>query len=116
MPRVRKGQTGSSSEVDTAIADVLGDEADGAVAEQPMSGQMITVTWGEEVLQPIQYNGFRIGPITLSTPVKEGETVEQAYSRVWAMLAKLGERQFTDKLDTFKNHLREGAASVRRKD
>jgi hypothetical protein len=78
------------------------------------AGAVVTVTWGEEVLQPVQYNGFRVGPITVSMPVLSGESIAQAYERVWQIVDGLGQRQFQAKLDGWKARLREAAAEVRK--
>ena len=118
MMRRRKSSPGqtdeTSEEIEKALAAAEGDGGSIVAAESVAShGTMITVTWGEEVIQPIQYNGFRVGALTLTTPVLPNETVTQAYERVWRMLDKLGRDQFKRKLDGFSERLRDAANRVR---
>jgi hypothetical protein len=61
-------------------------------------GTMVTVSWGEEVFQPVQYNTFRCGGNSITTPTKPGETYLEAYRRAWLALEELSELQFNDKL------------------
>lgn len=75
--------------------------------------RQITVTWGEEHHQPIQYNGFRIGGITLVADVHPGETVEEAHDRLFEMLEGLGRRQFDAKLQGFLDRAAAGAKAAR---
>lgn len=45
-------------------------------------GQTVEVTIGDKLFQPIQYNGFRVGPFKASTIVRKGETVAKAMLRL----------------------------------
>ena len=79
------------------------DESDPAGFKLTQGGQ-ISVTWGEEVLQPVQFNGFRVGPISMTAPILPGETPREAYERVWNALNELAEKQFVAKAKTFGDH------------
>jgi len=74
----------------------------------------VTVTWGEEVHQPIQYNGFRNGPITLTAPVRDGETVKEAIARLWKELDAIGKELHEVKLKGFLERLKSTGATVAR--
>jgi hypothetical protein len=47
-------------------------------------GQSVEVTIGDKLFQPIQYNGFRVGPFKAATIVRKGETVASAMMRLHA--------------------------------
>lgn len=76
--------------------------------------RQITVVWGEEHHQPVQYNGFRIGGLHLVADVRPTETVEEAHDRLFAMLDELGRKQFEQKLAGFLDRARQGAAAARK--
>lgn len=58
----------------------------------------LSVTWGEEVYQPVQFHTFRVGPITASAKVAEGQSIAGVYRQLWAELDRLGRAQFEEKL------------------
>jgi hypothetical protein len=62
-----------------------------------MTGDTITVTWGEEHYQVTQYNGFRLGPFTVTVTVQPGETDEAAWARANTLLDKHVETMFIAK-------------------
>ena len=93
-------------------SETLVDPKEQTVADTATTGN-ITVTWGEEVLQPIQYNGFRVGPLTITAPILPGETVLQAYHRLWTMLDKLGREQFDRKLSGWLERVKAAGTAVR---
>jgi len=64
-------------------------------------GEVVEVTWGEEVFSPKQYNSFRVGPFSASTRVCEGETRVQAMARLNAALAAFAEEAFEQKRVAF---------------
>ena len=49
-------------------------------------GTSVDVTWGEELFQPVEYNGLRVGPFRATTVVRSGETVAAATYRLWLEL------------------------------
>lgn len=68
-------------------------------------GTEIVVTWGEEVLSPVQYNSFRIGGHSITVIVQEGESALEAWKRGWAILQEAADIQFRDKLKGFQQRL-----------
>jgi hypothetical protein len=71
----------------------------------PSEGDKLTVTRGEETFSPVQYNSFRLGALTITTTVKPGETIEQAYDRCHRTLEELSDKQFDAQLKAFSNRL-----------
>lgn len=61
------------------------------------AGAEVTVTWGKEYFQLIQFNGFDVGPISLTTRVREGETVGQAVARAAAALETAAQAEYQRK-------------------
>ena len=59
--------------------------------------EKISITWGEEVYQPLKYNGFRLGPYTVEIEVKPDETMQQAFDRGWKFLEDQALVMFTAK-------------------
>lgn len=57
----------------------------------------ITVTWGEENFMPYAYNGYRVGPLSITTEIRPNETYHQAYKRVWDELELIGREMFLQK-------------------
>jgi hypothetical protein len=66
---------------------------------------VLHLVWGEEVFSPVQYNTFHVGGHSLTLPLKEGESVADAYRRGWQMLEELAQMQFNDKLNGFAERL-----------
>lgn len=77
--------TGSSSAGPT-------DKSDGAI--ECNEGDVITLTIGPETYFPIRFNGFAVGPITMSTRVSIGESGRQAYLRLKRALEALLREEF----------------------
>lgn len=94
------------------------DEAEQAfegIDVKPHGVKSIRVTWGEEVIQPVQYNGFRIGGLELQIDLLPGESPEMAYERGWAILDRIGRKQFELKLKGFAERLGAAQRGVRNK-
>lgn len=56
-------------------------------------GEEVTVTYGEQVFSPVQYNSFRVGPMTTTTRVRPGETRADAARRAFDELSAAVEVQ-----------------------
>lgn len=63
--------------------------------------EQITVSSGREVYAPIPYHTFEIGPITLSSVIRENEAYEDAIERCSSILNDAIAKQFTEKLEGF---------------
>lgn len=66
-----------------------------------MTGDQITVTWGEEHYQVTQYNGFRVGPFSVTVTVQLGESDDAAFKRGWDLLEKHAMKVFQAKRNGF---------------
>lgn len=66
-----------------------------------MTQETVTITWGEETYAPIPYNTFRVGPITITSNVRPGETYAQAVSRVHLELEEIAMQVFLAKRNGF---------------
>lgn len=78
-------------------------------------GDEVTVTFGEELFAPVQFNSFRIGPYTYKTKVHKGETPEQAFDRANAYVTRMAKKEFISKMETYYGHLREADKAARAK-
>lgn len=76
--------------------------------------QRISVTWGEELYAPVQYNSFRNGAMTIELDVVPPETVEQAHERALGILRGLSKKQFAAQRDAFLENYRDATAKARR--
>lgn len=90
------------------------DKTDEAPLPAPANVRSIRVTWGEEVHQPIQYNGFRVGAIEVLVDVLPAEDVREVYERTFAWLEELGRDQFRRKLDGFLTRVAEASTTTKR--
>lgn len=78
--------------------------------EAPGAGiQALTVTWGEETHNPIQYHTVKVGGLTATVVPAAGESVQQAARRAWEVLDEIAREQFNEKLDGFFGRAREAA-------
>ncbi len=70
-------------------------------------GMTVTATFGRELFQARQYTSFEIGPHSVTTAVRAGETGEQALERAYAKARSFAEREFAGKLAAHRERLRE---------
>lgn len=82
--------------------------------QAPENVKQIRVVWGEEVHQPIQYNGFRVGPIEVLVEVLPGESAAEVYERTYAWLDSLGKDQFRRKVSGFLGRLAEASTITKK--
>jgi hypothetical protein len=74
----------------------------------------VSVTWGEEKCSiKGEYSTFTVGPFSMTTKVKPGETPEEAMERAQSYLDAHARKVFTRKRDAFLQELRGIAAKVR---
>lgn len=71
------------------------------------------VTWGDETIQPVQYNVFHTGSIEMEVELQPGDDPAEVYRDVWAQLERLGQQQYAAKRDGFMNRLTDTAQTVR---
>ena len=78
----------------------------GAVMQNAVDeGDSVEISIGKSVLWPIKFNGFEVGPITLSVRVRKGETIADAYSRARLSAAVLFQAEYDIKLLEFEGQL-----------
>jgi hypothetical protein len=68
-------------------------------------GGSIEVTCGRETFFPIKFNGFDVGPVTVRTQVRAGETAREAYSRAAAAARAMFSAAFDVKLGDYLDRL-----------
>lgn len=61
-------------------------------------GDEITITFGAQKYAPIQYQSFDIGPFTVRTVRRPGETFAEVYARVAPELRAMAEQEFKERL------------------
>lgn len=67
--------------------------------------ETIKLTWPEELFSPVQYNTFKIGGFEVVLKPKPGESVDDVLARGEAMLERVAQRQFQNKLAGFMERL-----------
>lgn len=67
-----------------------------------VDGQMvIKVQWGPETFTPVAYHTVVIGPFSCEVHVRQGETEEQAFTRAWSFLDRMGQRAYQEQIKAF---------------
>ena len=98
MMRKRSEMVGGGSRVPAeeqeAAEQSAGEEAFAAAAGD--EGQRVEVTWGDELFQPVKFNGMRVGPFTASTLVRRGESVAHATVRLHREIQKAAQLIFAE--------------------
>jgi len=70
-------------------------------------GGAIEVACGKETFFPIKYNGFDVGPVTVRTQIRAGETARQACARAAAAARVMFASEFDLKLGDYLDRLGE---------
>lgn len=68
-------------------------------------GEMVSVTWGEELFTPVQFCSFRVGPFSASSTLRAGESREQAADRLMRELERIAAKERETKARVFKDAL-----------
>lgn len=76
-------------------------------------GDRVLVTIGKQILYPVKYNGFEVGPLSLEVQLDPGETFEAAYQRARLVLAQLFEAEYDLQLRAFKDRLEHSRQSMK---
>ena len=64
----------------------------------PPRVRTMTVSWGEETYQPIQFHGFRVGPLSMTLDIPAGCDLDSFARDAFKRLEKMGNEQFSRKL------------------
>lgn len=75
----------------------------------------LTVVWGEETFQPIQFHGFRVGPLSMTVFIAPGSDMQVVYRQVWNRLDALAHEQFGEKMAAYLDRVKELAVEVERR-
>ncbi len=71
------------------------------------------VTWGDETIQPVQYNVFHTGAIEVEVDLLPGEDPAVVHAQTYHLLEQLGTRQYHLKRDAFLARMLDTAQAVR---
>lgn len=77
--------------------------------------KQITLTYGEQLFAPIQYNSFRVGPFTLTVTVRPGETASAATARGLKVLGEVAAAAYKEARDDFFARAKDAANAARAK-
>ena len=112
--RIPRGEPGTRVNVypDEMAEQRAGEHAFAAAAGD--EGQVVEVTWGEELFQPVQYNSFRVGPFKVATTVRRGETIGDAMLRVHRQIAATATALHDEKAKVYLRSLADLAGEVKR--
>lgn len=93
-------------------------ELDGEQPPDPLDDlgedvEELTVTWGRQHVQPVQYQGMDVGPFSLTLRLREGETLQQAYNRGMARLEEMARRDYEHRLPKFIDRIRDAVSQAR---
>jgi hypothetical protein len=69
------------------------------------AGDTLTVTMGKELIFPVKFNGFEVGPLSTTVTVRDGETPAHAYDRARGVLEQLYAAEFDLQLAQFVEHV-----------
>ena len=78
-------------EVTPEMVQAVAASANGQVLQQFDLNERVEVTWGDELFQPLRFNGMRVGPFSASTIVRPGESVAAATVRLHREIAAAAE-------------------------
>ena len=76
-------------------------------------GDTITLTFGGELYAPVQYNNWTLGPFTMGTTIRKGETEDDAIERLQTALNKHAKAEYERKSVGFLKRLRKTKADAR---
>ena len=71
------------------------------------------VMWGDETIQPVQYNVFHTGTVEMEVMLRPGDDPAQVHAMVYEELERLGAEQYRLKRDAFLARLADTAQTVR---
>lgn len=75
--------------------------------------EVVEVTWGEELFQPVQFNSFRVGPFKVTTRVRKGETIPGAIERVHREITAAAAKVHAEKAEAYLKSLAQVMSDVK---
>lgn len=76
-------------------------------------GDEVTVCWGPDRYQPVDYNSFEHGPFFVKTKVRAGETYSDAAARAWNAVVVLAKGAYPGKSQEYLENLRKLGIATR---
>jgi len=76
-------------------------------------GDEVSVTIGRELYSPIRYQTFEVGPYTVVTKVRPGETAREAFARARAVAQEAWDQEFEEKVGQHGDRVSRAADAVR---
>lgn len=76
-------------------------------------GVEVTVTWGTDKYQPVQFNVFEHGPFFVKVKCRKGESVVDAGSRAWAVAQSLAKATYPAKAQEYLANLKKLGHSIK---
>lgn len=77
-----------------------------AAVEGLQAGDRLGVSIGKETYFPIKFNGFDVGPVSIETTVREGESGADAYLRVRGAAEAIFQAEYEVKVKDYFDRLR----------
>lgn len=115
---------GASNAPNAALSDAGRAEADAASGSEPPAwanagdplnvdpGTELLVTIGVQTFFPIQFNGFAVGPFSLTVRIRDGESIAKAYARARAQLEELFETEYQIQSNSFRDRVRDARSKT----
>lgn len=75
-------------------------------------GTEMLVTWGAEIYFPVKFNGFHVGPFSMTVVVQDGERPIDAKRRAMAHLNEIANEEIKERLPKFMEQCRRMKAAV----
>ena len=76
-------------------------------------GDTVRVVWGKQLISPVQFNTFEIGPFEMTTEVGPDETPGDAMQRAYEHLERFARSSYKDKIAAFTEAYKAARAVVR---
>lgn len=88
---------------------------DGAASRADLvdAGDLLTVTMGKETFFPEKFNGFDVGPLTVSVTIRNGESAAKAWVRARSVLEQLYFAEFDLRVQEYMEHIGKARLTVR---
>lgn len=75
-------------------------------------GDEVAFTVGREGFTPVKFHTFEVGPFTVTTKVREGETGAEAVARARVAAQAIFDAEYKRKLDAYLDHVREASETA----
>lgn len=76
-------------------------------------GTQFTFSWGREHIQPVQFNGFDLGPWEVTLTLRPGESIDDLHLRATEYLDAIADREYKHKLPRFLNRIKDAVKQAK---